>query len=173
MGSGRAAMAAQMASGVRSGQPAGMGGPWMKRAMRPPVRTLMMAPWSRSERSSPAATQLFPGYELDGPGTFPRRPWRLAAAAGFPRAARLAWEREHEGEVFDPETLRSEILPGLRNVRTIDLSRMTGLSMPYCAQIKKGERVPHPMYRGALEELREPSPPRDPPALPLIRRGTR
>lgn len=62
------------------------------------------------------------------------------------RAVRLAWEREHDGEVFDPEVFRSEILPQLRNVRTIDLSRLTGLSVPYCALIKKGNRVPHPMH---------------------------
>ncbi len=60
--------------------------------------------------------------------------------------AQVAWKREHDGEVFDPESFRSEVLPRLQNLRTIDLSRLTGLSTPYCALIKKGERVPHPMH---------------------------
>jgi hypothetical protein len=68
-------------------------------------------------------------------------------------AARLSWERKHKGEVLDPETYRSEILPRLRNLQTIELSRRTGLSVPYCARIKKGDRVPHPMHWDALEDL--------------------
>jgi hypothetical protein len=52
----------------------------------------------------------------------------------------------NDGEVFDPESFRSEILPGLQNVRTVDVSGLIGLSAPYCAQIKNGGRVPHPIH---------------------------
>ena len=62
----------------------------------------------------------------------------------------MAWVREHDGEVFDPEHFRSEILPRLRSIRTIDLASLTGLSVPYCTQIKIGRRVPHPMHWDVL-----------------------
>ena len=73
-------------------------------------------------------------------------PRRIARAKKKHREAQMAWEREHDGEVFDPELFRSESLAGLRTTRTIDLARLNGLSVPYRALIKKGKRVPHPMH---------------------------
>ena len=58
----------------------------------------------------------------------------------------MAWEQEHDGEVFDPESFRSQILPGLRNLRVTDLARLTSLSVPYCSLIKKGAPVPDAMH---------------------------
>ncbi len=71
------------------------------------------------------------------------------------RKAKVAWEREHGREVFDPNVFRSEVLPGLQNIRTVDLARLTGLSVPYCALIKKGNRMPHPMQWKMLDQLQQ------------------
>jgi hypothetical protein len=90
----------------------------------------------RAEGDNPAATDEVIGW--------------IAKTQNGHRKAQVAWEREHEGRVFDPEDFRLQILTGLQDVRTIDLSRLTGLSVPYCSLIKKGERVSHPMHWRAL-----------------------
>jgi len=71
---------------------------------------------------------------------------RRSATMKRRREARLVWEREHDGQVFDSDLFRSEILPMLVNIPTIKLARKTGLSKPYGALIKRGKRVPHPMH---------------------------
>jgi hypothetical protein len=57
----------------------------------------------------------------------------------------LEWEREHP-DAADPEQFSSELLPHLIDVSARKLSRRTGLSAGYWAQVKRGERVPHPRW---------------------------
>ena len=63
--------------------------------------------------------------------------------------ANVAWEREQSGG-FDARTFAREIEPKLKTVSLATMMRATGLSRPYCALIRRGERVPHPRHWGAL-----------------------
>lgn len=45
------------------------------------------------------------------------------------------------------------ILPGLAEVTVPQMMRATGLSSIYCWRIRRGERVPHPMYWEPLTRL--------------------
>lgn len=62
------------------------------------------------------------------------------------------WEREY-GRLTDLEVFRSKILPGIQGVPLSRLVRATGLSLRYCSQIRRGEKIPHPRhwqgFRGA------------------------
>jgi hypothetical protein len=44
----------------------------------------------------------------------------------------------------------TEILPAIQAVRTRDLEWATGLSRRYLAQIRRGEKTPHPRHWEAL-----------------------
>lgn len=68
-------------------------------------------------------------------------------------AAREAWDREHDGETPDAERFRSDILPRLQNVSLSAMMRTTRLSLRYCSEIRRGIRVPHPMYWEALQAI--------------------
>jgi hypothetical protein len=61
----------------------------------------------------------------------------------------VAWERAQSGS-FDPETFSSEIGPKLAKVSLAAMMKATGLSRPYCAMIRRGERVPHARHWAAL-----------------------
>nr|BAL53911.1 hypothetical protein HGMM_F11C09C19 [uncultured prokaryote] len=65
------------------------------------------------------------------------------------------WEREHGREALERECerFRREIGPKLRSIPLRRMSRVTGLSVYYCAQIRKGERVPHPVHHAAFMAL--------------------
>lgn len=52
----------------------------------------------------------------------------------------------------DPATFAGEILLGLRDVSLYQMKQATGLSVTYCAQIKRGQ-VPHPRHWEALRGL--------------------
>jgi CRISPR-associated endonuclease Cas1 len=68
-------------------------------------------------------------------------------------AARAEWEREHTGQVCDPDDFRRDVLPLLQKVPLSAMMRSTRLSLRYCSQIRQGSRVPHPMYQAALRDL--------------------
>lgn len=53
-----------------------------------------------------------------------------------------AWNAEHPQRA-DREAFRREVLPGIQGVPLRELARRTGLSVPYCARIRRGEEVPH------------------------------
>lgn len=79
-------------------------------------------------------------------------PARTAAANDRRRATRaarhkeeLAWELEHP-EPGDRGRFENEILAGLQGVSAGAIARATGLSVGYCAQIKRGMWVPHPRW---------------------------
>lgn len=66
------------------------------------------------------------------------------------REAELAWEHEHP-ERADDERYRREVLPNLAGRSTLEISRMTGMSVAYCAKLKRGELIPHPRLWGSLD----------------------
>lgn len=45
---------------------------------------------------------------------------------------------------------KREILPLLQDVSLTAMERATELSVRYCSQIRRGLKVPHPMYWNAL-----------------------
>lgn len=67
------------------------------------------------------------------------------------RAAELAWEQENP--LVDRDSFAAEIAPKLVELSARAIARATGLSVSYCAAIKRGERVPHPRWWDALEEV--------------------
>jgi hypothetical protein len=62
--------------------------------------------------------------------------------------ARAAWEGATQADAVAWEN----ILAGLQNVSLGAMRRATGLSLTYCAQIKRG-RVPHPIHWAALQAI--------------------
>jgi hypothetical protein len=67
---------------------------------------------------------------------------------------RRAWEQEH-GTQYDRQVFAREILPRLTEATLPQMMRATGLTSGYCWKIRKGQRVPHPMYWAALQALAE------------------
>ena len=59
------------------------------------------------------------------------------------------WNAEHPDRP-DPEAFRRDVLPSLQAVPLRELSRRTGLSVAYCARIRRGEEVPHPRWWTSL-----------------------
>jgi CRISPR-associated endonuclease Cas1 len=66
--------------------------------------------------------------------------------------ANAAWERD-QAEVQDPAIFTTEILPRLSGVPLAEMMRATGLSRPYCAMIRRGERAPHARHWETLSSL--------------------
>jgi CRISPR-associated endonuclease Cas1 len=60
-----------------------------------------------------------------------------------------AWNAGHP-ERLDPATFRREVLPKLQAVALRELARRTGLSVAYCARIRRGEEVPHERWWAPL-----------------------
>lgn len=80
---------------------------------------------------------------------------RAAALRGTKNAAHQAAVRACRDQRPDPEVVRSEILPGLRQARLAELAAATGLSEHYGSLIRLGKRVPHPRHWSALRTLNE------------------
>lgn len=76
---------------------------------------------------------------------------RVATYAKRKEASRL-WEHENPGP-HDRADFRDRILPALGHVTLPEMMRVTGLTSGYCWKIRRGERIPHPMYWDALREL--------------------
>jgi CRISPR-associated endonuclease Cas1 len=75
--------------------------------------------------------------------------------------------RAWAGPQPDPETFKTQILPGLQQTPISELVAATGLSSHYCSLIRLGKRVPHPRHWEALKIPALPTPTnhRDPPVL--------
>jgi hypothetical protein len=86
------------------------------------------------------------------PGLTPEANRKRSEARKRQRAEELAWEREHPGAV-DREQFRRDVAPRLADLSARAIARVTGLSVSYCAKVKKGERVPHQMWWGTLSAL--------------------
>jgi len=78
---------------------------------------------------------------------------RIATNAQRRRDA-VAWEQANPGR-YDPEAFRSEILPRLQHATLPQMMTATGLTSGYCWRIRRGERVPHPMYWESLQSIRD------------------
>jgi hypothetical protein len=85
----------------------------------------------------------------DHPGLTPEANRKRSEKRRTQRAAELAWDREHP-EPVDREWFVREIVPKLRGQSSRALARATGLSVSHWAKVKKGERVPHPMWWAVL-----------------------
>jgi hypothetical protein len=59
------------------------------------------------------------------------------------------WE-EAFGKVVDLTVFEREILPLIQEVPLRRLMKATGLSLRYCSQIRRGEKVPHPRHSKAF-----------------------
>lgn len=59
------------------------------------------------------------------------------------------WNMDHP-ERAAPDVFRRDVLPMLQSVRLRELARRTGLSVAYCARIRRGEEVPHQRWWGPL-----------------------
>lgn len=76
---------------------------------------------------------------------------RVAAYKSRKDAART-WTKENPGP-HDHAVYRAKILPLLARVTLPQMMRATGLTSGYCWKIRRGERIPHPMYWDALRRL--------------------
>lgn len=61
------------------------------------------------------------------------------------RAEESAWDRDNP-QVFDPAVFAREVLPLIQGVPVRRLAAMTGLSVGYCALVRRGLRTPHPRW---------------------------
>ena len=68
----------------------------------------------------------------------------------------MAWEKAR-GDNEDPSLFVEEIRPRLAKVPLSEMMRATGLSRPYCAMIRRGERVPHSRHWETIQKLCESS----------------
>lgn len=95
----------------------------------------------------------------DHPGLTPEANRKRSEKRRAQRANELAWDREHP-EPVDQELFAGEVAPRLQNLSARALARATGLSVSHCAKVKKGERVPHPMWWAALGQVASGEPKR-------------
>lgn len=94
--------------------------------------------------------------EQDPAQTLEAKVKRAAAYSARKESARV-WLRDNPGP-HDPEEFRRDILPGLITVTVPRMMRATGLTSSYCWKIRRGERLPHPMYWNSLRNLLESGP---------------
>jgi CRISPR-associated endonuclease Cas1 len=85
----------------------------------------------------------------DDPARTPVALAKMAARQRARQAEENAWNRDHPSRP-DPTSFKTEVLPALQGISLGEMSRRTGLSVGYCARIKRGEAVPHPRWWAAL-----------------------
>ena len=79
------------------------------------------------------------------------REWRIRR-----HAEELAWNASHPGRT-DPADFRAEILPSIALVPVRQLAKATGLSVGYCAYVRRGVYVPHPRWWQAFRSAHRPA----------------
>ena len=79
---------------------------------------------------------------------------RRGQTIGDRKQAIREWERQY-GKIVDLTLFEREILPLIRDVPLSRLVKATGLSLRYCSQIRRGEKVPHPRHWEALQSAGE------------------
>ena len=67
-------------------------------------------------------------------------------------AAAREWQRTHPWPE-DLQAFERAILPGLAEVSAAVLAELTGLSVPYCRRVLRGQAVPHPMWWETMRQL--------------------
>ena len=83
------------------------------------------------------------------PTATPEARARLSASMRQRRAEQDEWERDHPGKA-DPERYRREIHPIVQGMSLKAIQKATGLSIPQCGRIRKGEQTPHRRWWEAL-----------------------
>jgi hypothetical protein len=78
---------------------------------------------------------------------------KLAVTERERATVRATWDAEHGNGAPDVEAFRLEVLPRLQRVSVTAMRKATGLSLTYCVQIKRGQRVPHPCHWQSLAGL--------------------
>jgi hypothetical protein len=104
---------------------------------------------SRATPAIPRESLCFNGSSRAGEGATYESRARTSATNRERAAERAEWE----GEKGDEEMYRHDILPGLSTVPLARIMAATGLSLRYCALIRRGERIPHPRFWEALRRL--------------------
>jgi hypothetical protein len=115
------------------------------------AREVNLPPW---EEAGPAKLAELRAAGAD-PARTPEALSKLAVTQRERAAQRRAWDAEHIGEVFDEAHFRTAILPTLQGVPLSAMMRVTGLSLHYCAEVRHGKSVPHPMYWSELNKATE------------------
>jgi CRISPR-associated endonuclease Cas1 len=77
---------------------------------------------------------------------------KVGATQARRRREEEGWDAEHP-ERPDPALFREQVLPALEPVSISRIARVTGLSLAYCARIKRGETVPHARWWEMLRVL--------------------
>lgn len=89
-------------------------------------------------------------------GIDPTHGGEAAAKRGMATAKRrrelVGWEQQH-GKLVDLSAFEREVLPLIGDVPLSRLVRATGLSLRYCSQIRRGEKVPHPRHWPAFRAV--------------------
>ena len=70
---------------------------------------------------------------------------KLSKALRRRRAEESGWDRDPP-QVSDPTVFRRDVLPLLQGVPVRRLAALTGLSVGYCALVRRGLRTPHPRW---------------------------
>jgi len=66
------------------------------------------------------------------------------------QAQENTWNAAH-GQRANPDVFRRDVLPALQGVPLRELARRTGLSVAYCARIRRGDEVPHARWWARVE----------------------
>jgi len=78
---------------------------------------------------------------------------RRAASNARERALCDAFDREHEGVVFDRDAYAREIMPGLARLTLSQITRALGVSDSAASRMRRGLLTPHPRHWRNLAEL--------------------
>jgi hypothetical protein len=79
---------------------------------------------------------------------------RRLSAARVDKPEQDAWELENPGSP-DPEFYRAEVFPAVQAMSLKAIQKATGLSLPQCGRIRRGEQMPHRRWWEALGEVRQ------------------
>ena len=93
---------------------------------------------------------------LRGQGVDPAHNASAREKVGASQARRHREEKEWDAVHLEPPDraiFRAQILPTLASVSISRIARVTGLSVAYCARIKRGHAIPHARWWEVLGEL--------------------
>jgi hypothetical protein len=89
------------------------------------------------------------------PAQAPEIRGRRGAAIAARKRALFEWDKANLDLVYDPELFRREILPGLANVKLMDIAEAAACSKASASDIRRGKWSPHVSTWKALGELAE------------------
>ncbi len=80
----------------------------------------------------------------------------MAPGIAITFSSRLSsWDKANPGAFYDPELFPREILPGLLNVKLMDIAEAAGCCKASASDIRRGKWTPHVSTWTALAELVE------------------